>query len=610
MPLNFGDKWNSNLKTHHTAFYNKNMENLNKDNLKKIFRRLRDKKTKKFAALIVRDPLDFIDFEVNLEENIRSLIYEIDSGLYHPQRPYLHPSGKSKGINRPTVVFDIKDALVYRFCIEQIESDLLKKTRQKNIRGGIRIAPRINTQDGDFYEVWFEDWLAHLNAIKDSLSEKNYLVSADIASYFENINILLLKDLVKGAVGGKNEIINLLFYFLENVRFRGKYELNTYVGLPQEDIDCSRLLAYFFLNSHDNNMVDFCRNSNKEYFRFVDDMFFVLNTEIDGKWALKAMTESLRKLNLVASLEKTKIMSSDKAYEEFFFTENLELTYKEKILRNAINNNENVEEHIEEIIRLYEKYIEDGRESFKNWVKILKRFYTIFSYTKSDYLFDYLIDHIMKYPTLLASNKIQKYILGNIESNNFNTLINKILDYLYSSDNIYPDVETNILETLLLVDNGRYSKYSLDRLKKLGCDILFTKNNYKKLSNYAKAISCLLVYKFSKDELEGIVDHYLSGHEDDYLVRKYLIFVLSTIVNRDLNAKVLEKARREQNVSISRLVKFIENIKEYRNCNVVKNYLSRNKCTLIYDNDIDLTVTIDIVPIRSQILKDIINIYR
>ena len=61
--------------------------------------------------------------------------------LYHPQKPFLLPSAKSKGINRPTVVFDIKDALVYRFCIEQIEDEIINKTRQKHIRGGIKITP-------------------------------------------------------------------------------------------------------------------------------------------------------------------------------------------------------------------------------------------------------------------------------------------------------------------------------------------------------------------------------------------------------------------------------------------------------------------------------------
>ncbi len=109
------------------------VEELTKKNLAIAFKRLK-KDTKGFKTLIVRDPLDYIDFIVNLDENLDSIVYEIKNNLYHPQKPFLLLSAKSKGINRPTVVFDIKDALMYRFCIEQIEDEIIKKTRQKQSR--------------------------------------------------------------------------------------------------------------------------------------------------------------------------------------------------------------------------------------------------------------------------------------------------------------------------------------------------------------------------------------------------------------------------------------------------------------------------------------------
>ena len=79
------------------------VENLNKSNLAQTFRRLK-KSAKGFSAFIVRDPVDYIDFEVSINSNLEDLVYEINSGTYHPQKPYLHLSAKSKGINRPTVV--------------------------------------------------------------------------------------------------------------------------------------------------------------------------------------------------------------------------------------------------------------------------------------------------------------------------------------------------------------------------------------------------------------------------------------------------------------------------------------------------------------------------
>ena len=189
---------------------NQNIENLNKESLVKAFRRLRDS-TKNFSLLIVRDPLDYLDFEVSLDSNIGSILQEINSSNYHPKKPYLHLSAKSKGINRPTVVFDVKDALIYRFCIEQIEDELIKKTRLKNIRGGVKITPNTTAEGDEFYEKWFKDWMEHQKSLQESLNRKKYLVTTDIASYFENINILVLKDLIMNDVSNKNGVLNLLF---------------------------------------------------------------------------------------------------------------------------------------------------------------------------------------------------------------------------------------------------------------------------------------------------------------------------------------------------------------------------------------------------------------
>jgi len=389
------------------------VENLNKGNLIKAFKRLK-KSTKGFSSLIVRDPLDYLDFEINIDSNVNSLVFEINSSNYHPQRPYLHLSAKSKGINRPTVVFNIEDALVYRFCIEQIEDELIKKTRQKNVRGGIKITPNKNNDGDDFYEKWFEDWMKHQKAIQASLENKKFLVTTDIASYFENINILVLKDLVRGDVSGKNCVLNLLFYFLENTRFRHDYEVNTFNGLPQEGIDCSRILAYYFLSSHDHAMADFCKIHASDFYRFVDDMSIAVNTEVDGKWALKQMAESLRKLNLVSSIEKTSIMESSKAKEELFFDENVRLTELESELKNKIKSGEDIKQTVKEIEEYYVK-IKSKKESYKNWSKVLKRFYSLFTYAKSNFFFDKLIDHLKEYPLLFSENKITKYLLQNKE---------------------------------------------------------------------------------------------------------------------------------------------------------------------------------------------------
>jgi len=588
----------------------KKMENLNKIYLKKSFRRLK-KSTKGFSSLIVRDPSDYIDFELELGTNLNDIIYELQDGKYKPNYPYLHSSTKSKGINRPTVVLNIKDALIYRFCIEQIEDDLLKKTRQKNIHGGIKITANTNPNaDGDYYEKWFKDWEEHQNNLRESIKRKKYLVTTDIASYFENINILVLKDAIRSDIEGKRTIINLLFYFLENIHLRYEYEVNTYNGLPQESIDCSRILAYYFLHSHDSKMAEFCKKHNAEYYRFVDDMSIIVDHEVTGRKALKTIAESLRKLNLVSSIEKTSIISSNEANKELFFKENDHLNLFQHKIIEKIKSSEKIDREMSKVQNYYTSLKKAGKESYKNWIKILKRFYTISIYAKSDFLMQEFWEHIIKYPLLFSDIKIGKYLLRNRNGSKFNEEIKTLIDYLYSDENLYPALETNLIEVLLLIPEGYFTNTVKQKLEQLGNDILFKKNNYSPLSDYARALACLVIYKFDSPNIDIIAEHYKNSNENDSLLRKYLFFISLTSKNQSLRRKVLDKAKKDHNSSIHRLANLIENISTYKNKSLVKRYLEDNEIYIYYDPDDKFEIKETYSNIRSLVLKELIDIYQ
>jgi len=588
-----------------------NIENFDKAKLKNTFRRLK-KDTKGFSKLIVRDPLDYLDYEVDLDKNLEALIHEINSHRYHPGKPYLHLSAKSKGINRPTVVFDIKDSLVYRFCVEQIEDELFTKTRNnKNIRGGIKITVNKSDNGDDYYEKWFNDWKEHQEALEWSIKNKNYLVVTDIASYFENINILVLKDLIRTDIDGRHGVLNLLFYFLENCRFRFCYEVNTFNGLPQEDIDCSRALAYYFLGSHDEAMAKFCKINDCDFYRFVDDMAIAVDEEIVGKKALKCLTESLRRLNLVSSIEKTSILNKDQAKEELFFEENRKLSEFENNIFDDIKSNKDLSKHIEEFKIYYDELIKNKKNDLKNWLKILKRFYSLSSYTQSDFLLPEINNHLVSYPTLFPGNKLGKYLIRIKDNKNkFNDAILGLIDYLLSDENLYPGLESNILETFLIFDPLNLHDEVKDKLKELAIKIFFN-NEIRPLSEYSRALSCLFIYRYGKkSDIENIATHYLKSDENDYLFKKYLIFTVLTVKNNDIRQKVLSKAKKEQNISISRLVNFIENLSDHQKNRVVKRYIKHNEIYIYIDkkNKIELKTTYK--PIRSDILNDLIEIYK
>jgi hypothetical protein len=507
---------------------------------------------------------------------------------------------------------DIKDALIYRFLIEQIEDELIKKTRQiKNIRGGIKITANENpNSDEDYYEKWFKDWKEHQDNLKESLKRKKYLVTTDIASYFENINILVLKDAIRSDIEGKKTIVNLLFYLLENIHTRYKYEVNNYTGLPQEDIDCSRTLAYYFLHPHDKDIAEFCRKEDAEYYRFVDDMAITVNDEVTGRKALKRITESLRKLNLVSSIEKTSIIESSEAEKELFFEENDKLTLLEKSIIEKLKKDKNIDSEILEVKHYYTTLRENKKDNCKNWIKILKRFYTISRYVKTDFLMQEFNNQIIEYPILFSDIKIGKYLIRIRNCSNFNNIIKKIIEYFYSDENLYPAVESNLIETLLLIPTECFEKIINEKIIELGNNILFKKNNYLPLSNYSRALSCLLIYKFNNSNIDNIAQHYISSQEDDFLVRKYLFFVSLTASNSNIREKVLKKARKDHDCSIQRLVNLVENINTYKDTQLLKMYLKNDETYIYYNQDEKYEIKEKYSNIRSLILKKLVAIYQ
>jgi hypothetical protein len=386
--------------------------------------------------------------------------------------------------------------------------------------------------------------------------------------------------------------------------------VNTYNGLPQEGINCSRILAYYFLHPNDNKMAKFCKKHNAEYYRFADDMSITVDDEATGRKALKTITESLRRLNLVSSIEKTSIIISSQAKEELFFEENDKLDEFEGKIIGKLKNKKNVNGEILEVKNYYKKLQKANKNSYKNWIKILKRFYTIGTYAKADFMMEEFRCHRIEYPLLFSNKKIGKYLLRNRDSKKFDEAVKNLIDYLYSDENLYAAVETNLIETILLIPIDCFNNAIKDKLKKLGNDILFKRNNYSPLSDYARALACLLIYKFDKLNIDVIAKHYIKSNENNSLLRKYLFYVALISKNENLRQAVLNEAKKDHDLSINRLANLIENINKYKDDELIIRYLKENELHIYYSPDSKFEIKEKYSNIRSLILKELIDIYQ
>ena len=122
----------------------------------------------------------------------------------------------------------------------------------------------------------------------------------DIANFYDGINLSLLERKVRHVIPkSKQDVVTLLFHFLQNWnrRFEG-YSMKT-VGLPQDEIgDCSRILANFYLQDYDSAVYEVCERHDAKYVRFADDqIIYAANSEV-AKNILFEASKELMKVNL------------------------------------------------------------------------------------------------------------------------------------------------------------------------------------------------------------------------------------------------------------------------------------------------------------------------
>ena len=72
------------------------IEGLSIAKLRKAYKRYKND-TSKFRRKNVRDPIDHLDFELNIDAELLELKNKLERGDYHPQRPLIHYSPKKNG---------------------------------------------------------------------------------------------------------------------------------------------------------------------------------------------------------------------------------------------------------------------------------------------------------------------------------------------------------------------------------------------------------------------------------------------------------------------------------------------------------------------------------
>lgn len=153
-------------------------------------------------------------------------------------------------------------------------------------------------------------WFTFEGVTLTFIRSENYLLVTDLSNFFENISrAQLIAELERAipdiqATGPEKlqirNAIRTLDKLLEQWTYSGSH------GLPQNR-DASSFLSNILLSSIDHEMV----KNGYDYYRYVDDIRVVANSELSARRAIQDLIRLLRNVGLNINASKTEILSPD-----------------------------------------------------------------------------------------------------------------------------------------------------------------------------------------------------------------------------------------------------------------------------------------------------------
>ena len=150
----------------------------------------------------MRDVIDFVDYDVDPDKWIRTLLAQISSGRYEPATPFRFTIGKSNGFSRTMTQPAIPDLVLYRTIVDEIYLKALKR-EHKHVyfkRERLQSAQRLAQQQAAQQITWatqyrmtsqrsFFNWLRFAQYRKYLLLQAThpYLVVTDITNFFDSL---------------------------------------------------------------------------------------------------------------------------------------------------------------------------------------------------------------------------------------------------------------------------------------------------------------------------------------------------------------------------------------------------------------------------------------
>jgi hypothetical protein len=267
------------------------------------------------------DPIDFYDYQTNINRITDRLAANVLSGNYVPRSPKRITKEKSKGLCRLLTIPHPLDVLVLQCLSDALYADI--KNAQPTKKAFFEPSDHsLSPNDALFATPQYGSFKSWLNFQKELLKfahQRNWIVVTDIANYYDFINYTHLRNVIAGTIEVRETILDFLIFVLSSILWQPDYTPRFEVGLPQINADAPRILAHCFLFELDKVLAD---SPHIDYARYMDDIDIGVDTLREAKQTLKQIDLVLQTRQIRLNSGKTLILSRDQAGKHFKVREN------------------------------------------------------------------------------------------------------------------------------------------------------------------------------------------------------------------------------------------------------------------------------------------------
>jgi hypothetical protein len=252
--------------------------------------------------VFIRHPYAVSMIELDLEGWLQHRLTAIRNDQYSPSPMFVCDVPKANGLIRPGSHLSYTDRLVYTACVGACFSEIHERLRwsQGSVDFSYRLAadPRSSNWLRDRFTGWNDFQVRSLNAIDNQIS---HVVFADIASFYENIDLALLLSDLRDAHAPAPAIAQIGTCLNRWAQVSGR-------GIPQGQ-SASDILAKLYVDSIDRILKDM----GYSHLRYVDDIRVFCRTHVEAKKVLIHLSRLLRKRGLNLQAAKSEIYDAEAA---------------------------------------------------------------------------------------------------------------------------------------------------------------------------------------------------------------------------------------------------------------------------------------------------------